>query len=189
MSASLNHDEWRKLARRLGMTRIRVEAIEHDYPNDAPYYMLLAWFKRVARSTDKVLMLTQGLIGVNRWDLAQDLQSIKEDKRMEQHTLSKEDQLKTFQAAFTRICQREECIRIWKQLARELMLTNEEILSIEQRYPSKHERCYRSLEHWASNQPRADIPILAKTIRTLGFKSLAREFPRFFTSLHFFCFV
>jgi len=92
--------------------------------------------------------------------------------------------MKMFQASFNRICQREECIRIWKQLARELMLTNEEILSIEQRYASKHERCYRSLEHWALNQPRADIPILAKTMRTLGFKTLARMF----ASLTSFCF-
>lgn len=49
MSSSLNGDEWRRLARRLGMTRIRVEAIEHDYHEDAPYYMLLTWFKRVPR--------------------------------------------------------------------------------------------------------------------------------------------
>jgi len=90
MSASLNNDEWRKLARRLGVTRIRIEAIEHDFHEDAPYYMLLAWFKRVARSSDKVLILMQALVSINRWDLAQDLQSIKEDKRIEQRTLSKD---------------------------------------------------------------------------------------------------
>jgi hypothetical protein len=54
------------------------------------------------------------------------------------------------------------------------MLSNEDIQSIEQKYPSKHERCLRSLEHWALNQTRADIPCLAKIIRTLGFKPLAR---------------
>ena len=90
MSTSLNNDEWRKLARRLGMTRIRIEAIEHDYREDAPYYMLIAWFKRVPRSSDKVVLLSQGLISINRWDLAQDLQSIKEDKRTEQRTLTKD---------------------------------------------------------------------------------------------------
>ncbi len=90
MSASLNGDEWRKLGRRLGMSRIRLEAIEHDYHDDAPYYMLFAWFKRVPRSSDKVLMLIHALININRWDLAQDLQSFKDDKRTEQRTLSKE---------------------------------------------------------------------------------------------------
>ena len=90
MSTSLNGDEWRKLARRLGMTRIRIEAIEHDYHDDAPYYMLLAWFKRVPRSSDKVPLLTHALININRWDLAQDLQAIKDDKRTEQRTLSKD---------------------------------------------------------------------------------------------------
>lgn len=90
MSASLNGDEWRKLGRRLNITRIRIEAIEHDYHDDAPYYMLVAWFKRVPRSSDKVLILTQALININRWDLAQDLQSIKDDKRMEQRTLTKD---------------------------------------------------------------------------------------------------
>jgi hypothetical protein len=90
MSVSLNGDEWRKLGRRLGMSRIRIEAIEHDYHDDAPYYMLLAWFKRVPRSSDKVILLTQALININRWDLAQDLQSIKDDKRSEIRTLSKD---------------------------------------------------------------------------------------------------
>ncbi|CAF1259707.1 unnamed protein product [Rotaria sordida] len=175
MSTSLVGDEWRRLARRLGMTRIRIEAIEHDYHEDAPYYMLLTWFKRVPRSSDKVLLLIHGLININRWDLAQDLQSIKDDKRFEQGTSSKDEQLKLFRAPFMRICQRDECIRIWKQLARELMLSNEVIQHIEQQYPSKHERCLRSLEHWALNQPRADIPCLARIIRTLGFKPLARE--------------
>jgi hypothetical protein len=84
--------------------------------------------------------------------------------------------LKIFQAAFSRICQRDECVRIWKQLARELMLSNDDIQSMEQKYPSKHERCLRSLEFWAVNQTRADIPCLAKIIRTLGFKPLARMF-------------
>jgi hypothetical protein len=72
------------------MSRIRIEAIEHDYHDDAPYYMLVAWFKRVARSSDKVLLLAHALMNINRWDLAQDLQSIKDDKRMEQRTLSKD---------------------------------------------------------------------------------------------------
>ncbi len=90
ISASLTGDEWRKLARRLGMTRIRIEAVEHDYHDDAPYYMLVAWFKRVPRSSDKVLLLTNSLININRWDLAQDLQSIKDDKRTEQRTISKD---------------------------------------------------------------------------------------------------
>ncbi|CAF3628071.1 unnamed protein product [Rotaria socialis] len=175
MSTSLNGDEWRRLARRLGMTRIRIEAIEHDYHDDAPYYMLLAWFKRVPRSSDKVILLTHGLMNINRWDLAQELQSIKDDKRSEQGTFSKDDQLKLFRAPFMRICQRDECVRIWKQLARELMLSNEIIQHIEQQYPSKHERCLRSLEHWALNQTRADLPCLARIIRILGFKPLARE--------------
>ncbi|CAF3282800.1 unnamed protein product [Rotaria sp. Silwood2] len=175
MSASLVGDEWRRLARRLGMTRIRIEAVERDYHEDAPYYMLLAWLKRVPRSSDKVLLLIHALTNINRWDLAQDLQSIKDDKRSEQGTFSKDEQLKLFRAPFIRICQRDECVRIWKQLARELMLTNEVIQHIEQQYPSKHERCLRSLEHWALNQTRADIPCLARIIRTLGFKPLARE--------------
>ncbi|CAF3703405.1 unnamed protein product [Rotaria sp. Silwood1] len=175
ISTSLVGDEWRRLARRLGMTRIRIEAIEHDYHEDAPYYMLFAWFKRVPRSSDKVLLLIHGLMNINRWDLAQDLQSIKDDKRTEQGTFSKDEQLKLLRAPFIRICQRDECVRIWKQLARELMLTNDIIQHIEQQYPSKHERCLRSLEHWALNQTRADIPCLARIIRTLGFKPLARE--------------
>ena len=90
IAASLVGDEWRRLARRLGITRIRIEAIEHDYHDDAPYYMLLAWFKRVPRSTDKVLLLIHALMNINRWDLAQDLQSMKDDKRQELKTLSKE---------------------------------------------------------------------------------------------------
>ena len=90
MSASFTGDEWRKLARRLGMTRIRIEAIEHDYHDDAPYYMLLTWFKRVPRSSDKVSLLTHSLININRWDLAQDLQAIQDDKRTEQGGLSRD---------------------------------------------------------------------------------------------------
>jgi hypothetical protein len=86
------------------------------------------------------------------------------------------EQLKIFQTPFNRICQRDECIRIWKQLARELMLSNEDIQYIDQQYPSKHEKCLRSLEHWALNQSRADISCLAKIIRTLGFKPLARMY-------------
>ncbi|CAF4127517.1 unnamed protein product, partial [Adineta steineri] len=163
------------LASCLGMTNIRIEAIEHDYHNDAPYYMLLTWFKRVPRSSDKLLTLTHALVSINRWDLAQELQTIKDEQRHEQRTLSKEQQLKLFRTPFNRICQRDECIRIWKQLARELMLNNEEIQRIEGQYPSKHERCLRSLEHWALNQTLVDIPSLARIIRTLGFKSLARE--------------
>jgi len=191
MSASLVGDEWRWLARCLGMTCVRVEAIEHDYQDDAPYHMLVTWFKRVPRSCDKVLTLTHALMNINRWDLAQELQSIKDDKHYEQRAFSKDgkiiigkknrrvllsslEQLKIFRIPFNRICQRDECVRIWKQLARELMLTNEDIQHIEQQYSSKHERCMRSLEHWALNQTRADIPCLAKILRTLGFKPLAR---------------
>ena len=93
MSASFNGDEWRKLARRLGMTRIRIEAIEHDYHEDAPYYMLLTWFKRVPRSSDKVSLLTHGLININRWDLAQDLQAIQDDKRVEQGSIPRDGKI------------------------------------------------------------------------------------------------
>ena len=94
MSASFNGDEWRKLARRLAITRIRIEAIEHDYHEDAPYYMLLTWFKRVPRSSDKVLLLTNALININRWDLAQDLQAIQDDKRTEQGSISRDGKTK-----------------------------------------------------------------------------------------------
>lgn len=90
LSTSLTGDEWRRLARRLGMTRIRIEAVEHDYHTDAPYYMLLTWFKRVSRASDKVLLLIHALKTINRKDLAQDLQSIKEDRRYDQQTMSKE---------------------------------------------------------------------------------------------------
>ena len=97
------------------------------------------------------------------------------------------EQLKLFRVLFNRICQRDECVRIWKQLARELMLTNEVINDIEQQYPSKHERCLRSLEYWALNQTRADVACLTKIIRILGFKSLARMFTLFdFTTIVFF---
>ncbi len=72
------------------MTRIRIEAIEHDYHDDAPYYMLVAWFKRVPRSSDKVSTLVHALMNINRWDLAQDLQAFKDDKRVEERTLPKD---------------------------------------------------------------------------------------------------
>jgi hypothetical protein len=83
ISSSLVGDEWRRLARRLGLTRIRIEAIEHDHQADAPYYMLLAWFKRVPRSTDKISLLIHGLMNINRLDLAQDLQTMKDERRQE----------------------------------------------------------------------------------------------------------
>ncbi|UJR22588.1 hypothetical protein I4U23_025633 [Adineta vaga] len=175
MSASLVGDEWRWLASCLGMTRMRIEAIERDFHDDAPYYMLLTWFKRVPRSSDKVLLLTHGLMNIKRRDLVQELQTILNDKRLEQRTLSKDEQLKVFRTPFNRICQRDECVRIWKQLARELSLSNEDIDRIDTYYPSKHERCLRCLEQWASNQTRTDLSPLVKVIRTLGFKPLARE--------------
>ena len=90
MSASLVGDEWCWLGIRLGMTRMRIDAIERDYRDEAPYYMLLTWFKRVPRSSDKVLALTQGLMNINRWDLAQELQAIQKAKRSEQPPLPKE---------------------------------------------------------------------------------------------------
>ncbi len=89
ISSSLVGDEWRRLARRLGLSRIRIEAIEHDHQPDAAYYMLLAWFKRVPRSTDKVSLLINALMNINRWDLAQDLQTMKDEKRQELKTSSR----------------------------------------------------------------------------------------------------
>ena len=80
---------------------------------------------------------------------------------------------------FNRICQYEECVSLWKQIAQELMLTNEDIQHIEEKYLSKHERCFRSLEHWALNDSQANIPILACIIRSLGFRSLARTYTIF----------
>ena len=82
--------------------------------------------------------------------------------------------MKRFRTPFTRICQRDECVRVWQQLARELALSNQEIDEIERLYPSKHERCLRCLEQWAASQPQADLLYLARIIRTLGFKPLAR---------------
>ena len=82
------------------------------------------------------------------------------------------DQLRIFRVPFNRICQRDECVRRWKQIARELVLTNEEIERIEQQYSSRQERCLRSLEQWALNDTRADISYLARVIRSLGFKLL-----------------
>jgi hypothetical protein len=86
------------------------------------------------------------------------------------------DQLRIFRVPFNRICQRDECVRRWKQLARELALSNEEIDRIEQQYSSRQERCLRSLERWALNDTRADISYLTRVIRSLGFKSLARKY-------------
>jgi len=88
------------------------------------------------------------------------------------------DQLRLLRVPFNRICQRDECIRIWKQIARELTLTNEAIEHIEEQYSSKEERCLRCLEHWALNDIRADIPNLARLMRSLGFKSLARMYTK-----------
>jgi hypothetical protein len=90
MSASLVGNEWRWLGARLGMTRMRLDAIERDYHEEAPYYMLLTWFKRVPRSSDKVLALTHGLVNINRRDLAQELQVIQKTKRSEQRPSTKE---------------------------------------------------------------------------------------------------
>jgi hypothetical protein len=84
------------------------------------------------------------------------------------------DPLKIFRVPFNRICQRDECVRIWKQIARELLLKNEDIERIDQEYSSRHERCLRSLEQWALNDPRADIPNLARIMRSFGLKTLAR---------------
>jgi len=86
------------------------------------------------------------------------------------------EQLRIFRVSFNRICQREECIRIWKQIARELSLTNEDIEHIEQQYSSKEERCLRCLEQWALNDPRGDITHLARIMRSFGFKTLARMY-------------
>lgn len=90
ISTNLVGNEWRRLARRLGITRIRIEAIERDYPDDTAYYMLLTWFKRVPRSADKALLLIHGLMNINRWDLAQDLQNMKDEKRQELKSSSKD---------------------------------------------------------------------------------------------------
>ena len=54
------------------------------------------------------------------------------------------------------------------------MLTNDDIERIEQQYSSRQERCLRSLEAWVSKDIRADIPALARILRSLGFKPLAR---------------
>ncbi|CAF2739920.1 unnamed protein product [Rotaria sp. Silwood2] len=175
ISASLVGDEWRRLARRLGMTRIRIEAIGHEYQEDAPYYMLLTWFKRAPRSVDKDLLLIHGLMNINRWDIAQELQSMKESKRQEQNTSSKDDQLKILSVPFNRICQNDECVRMWKEIARELMLTNEDIQRIEEQYLSKQEQCLRSLEQWALNDNLADIKSLSGIMGSLGFNSLRNE--------------
>ena len=96
ISGNLTNEQWRTLARRLGMTQIRVEAIEHDYPDDTCYFMLLAWFKRVPRSADKVNILIQALIAINRWNLAQMLQNLRDEKRQEQILLSREGQILLF---------------------------------------------------------------------------------------------
>ncbi|UJR26493.1 hypothetical protein I4U23_007820 [Adineta vaga] len=175
IAASLHGDEWRALARRLGITRIRIEAIEHDHRDEASYYMLFAWFKRVSRSADKVALLINALTNINRWDLAQDLQAMQDEKRQTQKKFSKDEQLRSFRVPFNRICQREECISRWKEIARALNLTNEDIKHIEESCPSREERCLRSLESWTSNENQADIPTLARILRSLGFKSLARE--------------
>ena len=90
LSTSLSGDDWRRLGRRLGITAVRLESIEHDHQEDAAYYMLLTWFKRVSRASDKVLILINALRLINRKDLASDLQSIKEDKRYEQANVTKE---------------------------------------------------------------------------------------------------
>ncbi len=82
--------------------------------------------------------------------------------------------MKIFRIPFNRICQRDECVRIWKQIARELLLSNEEIERIERQYSSRQERCLRSLEQWALNDNRTDVTTLIRIIRSLGFKTLAR---------------
>ncbi|CAF1503621.1 unnamed protein product [Rotaria sordida] len=85
------------------------------------------------------------------------------------------DQLRILSVPFNRICQHDECVRMWKLIARELTLTNEDIQRIEEQYSSKQEQCLRSLEQWALNNSQADIKSLSRIIRSLGFKSLSRE--------------
>ncbi|CAF1395614.1 unnamed protein product [Adineta ricciae] len=175
IAVNLHGDEWRTLGRRLGITRIRIEAIEHDHRDEAAYYMLVTWFKRVSRSADKVVLLINGLTNINRWDLAQDLQAIRDERRQAQKISSKDEQLTLFRAPFNRICQREECTTRWKEIARALDLTNDDIQHIEESCLSREERCLRSLEYWLSHNNQADILTLARTLRSLSFKSLARE--------------
>ena len=79
-----------------------------------------------------------------------------------------------FRAPFNRICQREGCITRWKEIARALDLNNDDIQHIEESCPSREERCLRSLELWLSYNNQADIPTLARILRSLSFTSLAR---------------
>ena len=74
---------------------------------------------------------------------------------------------------FNRICQRDECVRAWQQLADRLNVAEDTIEKIENGYLSRQERCLRSLEYWATHDERADILRLVRILRSLGFKSLA----------------
>ena len=84
IASGLSSSERRRLAYRLGMTQVRIEAIEHDYPADASYQILLAWYKRVSRSADNVAILMQALRSLHRLDLVQTLQSAKDERRRKQ---------------------------------------------------------------------------------------------------------
>ena len=83
IAMSLNGDEWRRLARRLGLTRMRIEAIERDFTEETAFHMLVTWFKRVSRSADKVSLIIHGLTNINRLDLVNELQRLKEERRQE----------------------------------------------------------------------------------------------------------
>ncbi|CAF1289442.1 unnamed protein product, partial [Didymodactylos carnosus] len=135
LSNNLIGDEWKLVAKKLGLTRIRIESIQHDYRDESGYHMLLAWFKRVPKSADKV------------------------------HDL--------FIVPFSKICQRDEIVKIWKIIAQELMLTNDDINQIEHNCPSQHERCLRTLELWAKQDNKADLYDLGRVMRLLGHKPLA----------------
>lgn len=88
IAASLTGNEWRRLARRLGMSKIRIEAIGQEYKDDPGYYMLLTWFKRAPHSVDKDLLLINALTSIKRWDIGQELEFMKEAKRQEKRTSS-----------------------------------------------------------------------------------------------------
>ena len=90
IASGLSSNERRRLAYRLGITQVRIEAIEHSDPADASYQILLAWYKRVSRSADNVAILMQALRSVHRSDLVQMLQSAKDERRRGQQLSAKD---------------------------------------------------------------------------------------------------
>ncbi|XP_045204736.2 titin homolog [Mercenaria mercenaria] len=169
--------EWKEVAAHLGLKPMRIQAILRNHVNkdtaETRFDMLVTWAKRVPKAVDKVQILCNALTACGRGDVAEEVRHKGQQYKQQRFMSARVSHLRQ---AFVKVAKTTAVFNHWKNFAKNLGVSEDEIKRIDESGGSGQEKCYNSLETWKDVAgEEATVTSLATYLKTAKQERLSRD--------------